>query len=214
MFPERSAVQISFSLSLCVSLSLSTSSSSSPSSSLLFLFFILWLFLYLCLVLLHCGCHSNKEKSMSAVMFCGLRRDVGANSVGECWNPWGGNSFNEQTAVFSFELLIYWCYALVFVAAMKLQQPKITCQSNIAWTLCGILLLRSEVEVSVGGALFSAQLFVFIFLFLMYVLCFVLFSATKTIIAFRNMRHVTFLPSFYPGKCMHWCLWWFNIHLL
>lgn len=30
-----------------------------------------------------CGCICNKGKSMSAVMFCGLRRDAEANSVGE-----------------------------------------------------------------------------------------------------------------------------------
>ncbi|KAM7401587.1 hypothetical protein PAMP_016892 [Pampus punctatissimus] len=44
-------------------------------------------FLCLCLLLLLCGCYSNKEKSMSAVMFCGLRRDVEANSVDD--GPYG-----------------------------------------------------------------------------------------------------------------------------
>lgn len=38
---------------------------------------------------------------MSAVMFCGLRRDVGANSVGEC-KMHEGNPFSEQIAVLSF----------------------------------------------------------------------------------------------------------------
>lgn len=61
--------------------SLSARQSTSLPLSLLFSVLLSLLFVSFCLFF---GWYTNKENSMSAVMFCGLRRDVGANSVGEC----------------------------------------------------------------------------------------------------------------------------------
>lgn len=55
------------------------------------------------LLLLSCGCICNKGKSMSAVMFCGLRRDAEANSVGE---------FNKRSREPLFSLSVMLCWGL------------------------------------------------------------------------------------------------------
>lgn len=52
---------------------------------------------------------------MSAVMFCGLRRDVGANSVGECGTQ-QGNYFNKCLSGFFYFILIYYLFIGVIVA--------------------------------------------------------------------------------------------------
>ncbi|KAA8593592.1 hypothetical protein FQN60_009708 [Etheostoma spectabile] len=67
VFPERSAVHISPCVSSSLCLPLLSECHCSPS--------------------LLCGCYSDRESSMSAVMFCGLKRDVGADTVDD--GPYG-----------------------------------------------------------------------------------------------------------------------------
>lgn len=95
-------------------------------------------------LLLFCGCYSNVENSMSAVMFCGLRRDSGANGVGECGTSWGKSlqwlDCSPQFLIIHLLVLSSHC-----CVNSELHFPEIPCQSNIAWRSSSMFSLGLEV---------------------------------------------------------------------
>lgn len=116
MFPESSAVHISPSVSFPLRLS--------PS-----------------LPLLSVDVTLIRRNLMSAVMFCGLRRDVGANNVGECEAHEGGDLQWSDCSL--------WCLIINASAFSSLClrgetlnytfYAEITCQSNVAWSFMSLL---------------------------------------------------------------------------